>query len=323
MTDHDTPQPEFVTVEDLQNEIGVTRHTFIRWAEMGLIPAPTIVQYGRGRRGQWPAWVRKRVQFIRDSINAGATLEAVKNVLLDAEVGSVVSATKWAADVAEKWRQPGTANFVKPRRQRSVIDDYVYLLREKFDWLGLSTRRRDSIIRRATSGPLVVETLTLIGMGVAPVLIYNPPHVVVTADFATSFFTSWRWEQVFNATRHERGQQEEPSLGQWVMCRVDAVFDRLFASSKTELPEHNAGGEGMFNIAPAPLVWVSRSPGEIPRQYRYSVGPARNGPGLRIWVHEDTATFVAPADLAIAGDPQVVAAFDAAFSAVSKGVRRG
>ncbi len=72
-----------VTISELSHAAGgLSRHTLMRWAQAGLIPAPRIVssEGGKGRRGVWESSVLEHVKEIARLTRKGWSLDKIAQV---------------------------------------------------------------------------------------------------------------------------------------------------------------------------------------------------------------------------------------------------
>jgi len=83
-----THDPLTVDAATIQERVGISRLTLLRWYQAGLLPAPERVSEGRpgGLSNRWPAWVVERARFVKEKWIAGHTLDEIK-VLIEAQHG--------------------------------------------------------------------------------------------------------------------------------------------------------------------------------------------------------------------------------------------
>ena len=71
-----------VTTEELADALGLSQSTVLRWARIGVLPAPEIVHRGRrGRQTRWPAHTEAQARWVQGQLDAGQTFDEIAAVL--------------------------------------------------------------------------------------------------------------------------------------------------------------------------------------------------------------------------------------------------
>jgi excisionase family DNA binding protein len=67
-----------VTTEELAEALGLSRSTALRWARIGVLPAPEIVHRGRrGRQTRWAAHTEAQARWVQRQLDAGQTFDEI------------------------------------------------------------------------------------------------------------------------------------------------------------------------------------------------------------------------------------------------------
>lgn len=64
----------------------MSRSTVLRWARIGVLPAPVIVHRGRrGRQTRWPEHTEAQARWVHGRLEAGATFDEIAAALAAGE----------------------------------------------------------------------------------------------------------------------------------------------------------------------------------------------------------------------------------------------
>lgn len=67
-----------VTTEQLAEALGLSRSTVLRWARLGVLPAPVVVFRGRrGRQTRWPEHTEAQARWVHRQLDGGLTFEEI------------------------------------------------------------------------------------------------------------------------------------------------------------------------------------------------------------------------------------------------------
>ena len=245
-----TPAPKTTaTIAEILKTAGITRRTFNRWMEEGLVPRPRMVPgpSGRGQAGVWDVWVVERARRIKQLQGKGVPLDKITQTL-DREVkadlfekGEVQAAA--AAGAADRWEQPHSAdrflrlNKVKlsPKQKLAAIS-----LNDIYEWqveaqarrtgLGRSVARR---IAKAAKEPVRLRAVLGLALGgFSPVLLWDGSRLDVQVDFAVPYLLNSGALQ--GMARMDANLKDIP-IG-YVVINVWPVITRLWASD----PSHKS-----------------------------------------------------------------------------------
>lgn len=74
------------TTEELAEALGLSRSTVLRWARIGVLPAPTVVHRGRrGRQTRWPVHTEAQARWVHAKLDAGLTFDEIAAALAAGE----------------------------------------------------------------------------------------------------------------------------------------------------------------------------------------------------------------------------------------------
>lgn len=75
-----------VSTAEVAKAAGVTDRTALRWAQMGLLPAPKVVYGGeKGKRTFWPEHAAQQAAWVRGQLNSGRTFEEILGAIAAGE----------------------------------------------------------------------------------------------------------------------------------------------------------------------------------------------------------------------------------------------
>lgn len=71
-----------ITTEALAEVLKLSRSTVLRWARIGVLPAPVVVYRGRrGRQTRWPPHAIEQARWVHAQLEAGLTFDEIAAAL--------------------------------------------------------------------------------------------------------------------------------------------------------------------------------------------------------------------------------------------------
>ena len=75
-----------VTTEALAEALKLSRSTVLRWARIGVLPAPVVVYRGRrGRQTRWLPHTIEQARWVQTQLDAGLTFDEIAAALAAGE----------------------------------------------------------------------------------------------------------------------------------------------------------------------------------------------------------------------------------------------
>jgi hypothetical protein len=167
-----------ITTSDVMGHVGLASpRTLIRWQDAGLVPAPKRVRHpnGRGVIGQWPDWIFRRCDQIRELQAAGWSLDKIAD-----QLGSDWEAEEsaWRCAVALK----AQANWNPSESDVKHVADKLYAPLRR---LGLAMDCKDASPKALQEGlpDWIRRAFRFVAEGIAPVIVIDPRSIGVVPDF--------------------------------------------------------------------------------------------------------------------------------------------
>jgi len=67
-----------ISTEQLSEALGLSRTTLLRWARLGVLPAPLMLHRGRrGRQTRWPEHTEAQARWVTQQLDAGLTFDEI------------------------------------------------------------------------------------------------------------------------------------------------------------------------------------------------------------------------------------------------------